>query len=440
MLRLPRLRNRQRSRGQSIVEFALIAPVLLFLLLITLDFGRLFMSYISLTNTTRVAANFGATVPGAFTGTPDTATYNPVVTRESAGLNCDLQPDSGGHVPPIPTFPNGTGLNGVSVATMTCKFSMFTPFLTNFFGGPLPITASARFPIRTGAIANIGGSTVLPPPGSPQAIFDFTGVSGGTIDGAGNVSGPGSVTVNVTQNSLNAQTWQWSWGDGSPDEFTTLPAAHTFGSPGTSIVTLTVTNGVGSSTRSRTVTVTPLPTQPPIAGFYGTPVAGGSKYVAGGGASGTAISGSLPLVVNFTNQSTNGTAYSWDFGDGPPASTAAAPQHQYTTLGVFPVTLTITAPTGSSPVTRTGYITTGCVVPNFAQTSTSFSDSTYSLAGFPNNSITYHQVGANGNGNKNAPNGKIIQSQSLPGGAFVAATRQGSSWICSGDITVEYLP
>ena len=88
MFRMPRLHRRQRSRGQGIVEFALILPVLILMLLITLDFGRLFMSYITLTNTTRVAANYGSVNPGMFTGTPNTTTYNAIVARESAGLNC----------------------------------------------------------------------------------------------------------------------------------------------------------------------------------------------------------------------------------------------------------------------------------------------------------------------------------------------------------------
>ena len=110
---------------------------------------------------------------------------------------------------------------------MTCKFSLLTPFITDLFGGPLAISAKSEYPIRTGAIANITGSTTLPPPGSPIAAFDFTSVSGGTIDGAGNVSGPGSVTVNVVNNSQNAQTWDWNWGDGSPDEFTSVPSPPT---------------------------------------------------------------------------------------------------------------------------------------------------------------------------------------------------------------------
>ena len=45
---------------------------------------------------------------------------------------------------------------------------------------------------------------------------------------------------------------------------------------------------------------------------------GPPKYIDGGGNTGRRSEGSLPLVVHFTNLSTNGTAYSWDFGDGTP--------------------------------------------------------------------------------------------------------------------------
>ncbi len=162
---------------------------MILMLLIVIDFGRLFMSYVTLTNTTRVAANFGATAPGNFTGTPNTTTYDAIVAHEADALNCELQPDAGGHNPPIPTFPNGSGLSGVSVSNMTCNFTLLTPILSGFFGGSLPMSASSQFPVRTGAIANIGGSTTLPPPGSPVADFIFTGVVGGTINGSGNVTG-----------------------------------------------------------------------------------------------------------------------------------------------------------------------------------------------------------------------------------------------------------
>lgn len=444
MFRRPKVRNRQRSRGQSIVEFALILPVLVLLLLVTLDFGRLFMSYITLTNTTRIAANYGATNPGKFTGTPDTTIYDAVVDRETVGLNCALQPDGDGNTPPIPTFPNGTGLSGTSVAEMTCDFSLITPLMTQFFGGPLPLSARAEFPIRTGAIANIGGTIVLPPPGSPQADFDFTGVSGGTIDGAGNVSGVGSVTVNVTNTSANAQTWDWDWGDLSTHEFTSVPTAHTYATAGRYTVTLTVVNTAGTSLRSRLVTVTAVPVPVPVAGFYGTPLANPPRYTAGGTSSGAAIFGSLPLRVDFTNLSTDGTDYSWDFGDGSSLSTAVNPQHQYSSLGVFSVTLTVTAPPSGTPITRTAYVTTGCVVPNFANTMTNDAQATWAGANF-SGTITYQPVGANGNSQTSttppAPP-KLIASQTLTGGEFVPATRQNNNapWICAPAIKLRYTP
>jgi len=441
MLRLPQIRRRRRSRGQGIVEFALILPILILMLLITLDFGRLFMSYITLTNTTRVAANYGATNPGMFTGTPNTVSYDAIVDRESVGLNCDMQPDGGGFNPPIPTFPTGTGLSGKSVAAMTCDFELLTPFMTGFFGGPLAISAKAEFPIRTGAIANIDGTTTLPPPGSPIADFSFTGVTGGTVNGSGNVTGVGSVTVNIVNNSANGQTWQWEWGDGSADEFVPVPAAHTFTGDTTYTVRLTVTNPVGSSTLTRTVTVTTVVVPPPVAGFYGDPLAVAPRYTEGGGPTGTPIRGSLPLVVDFTNTTTGGTTYSWDFGDGSAPGTGVSPQHTYTDLGVFSVTLTVTAPTGGTPITRTVYVTTGCVVPNFNGTSTAAADATWTGAGF-NGTTRFRVSGNNGNGNPNPPSPpKTIVSQSLVGGSFVPATpKNPNGWECAGNILLDYAP
>jgi PKD repeat protein len=432
MLRMPKFRSRARTRGQGVVELAIVLPILILLLLITLDFGRLFMSYITLTNTTRVAANYGATNPGNFTGTPNLTTYNAIVNGEKAGLNCDLHA-SGGFNPPLPTFPTGTGLSGKSVAEMTCDFTLLTPFMTQFFGGPLAISAKSEFPIRTGAIANIGGSTTLPPPGSPFAVFDFINVSGGTVDGSGNVSGVGSVTVNVDNKSVNAQTWEWDWGDGTPLETDPVPATHTF-TPGTWTVKLTVRNPVGTSITTHTVTVTTVVGGPPVAGFYGVPVPNPPKFTDGGGSAGAPIRGSLQLVVNFTNTTAGGTAYSWDFGDGTPLSTLANPPHIFTTLGVFTVTLTVTAPTGAPPVTRTAYVTTGCVVPNFANTMTDAAEGTYQAAGFPKNSISY--------GGKSQPpkTNSLILTQSIPGGSFIAATQQGSNWVCKADINLTYQP
>ena len=55
--------RRGPRRGQSIVEFALVLPVLLFLLLMGLDFGRVFLGWVNLNNAARVGANYAALYP-----------------------------------------------------------------------------------------------------------------------------------------------------------------------------------------------------------------------------------------------------------------------------------------------------------------------------------------------------------------------------------------
>jgi PKD repeat protein len=391
---------------------------------------------VTLTNTTRIAANFGSLAPGIFTGTPTNLTsYNETIAREAAALGCELQPDAGGFNPPIPTIV-GTGLSAVSEAAMTCEFELMTPFLTGFFGGPVDMSASSEFPVRVGAVANIGGTTTLPPPGSPTAAFDFTGVSGGSINGLGNVTGTAPVNVSVINSSQAGDTYEWDWGDFSTHDFAFTPPAHPYPTAGTFTVTLTVTNTIGSAVQTRLVTVSTVAPNP-VAGFYGVPQ-GTAPSAQGGGPTGTPIRGSNPVVVDFFNTSTDATDYSWDFGDGSPASTQPAPTHTYNGLGIYAVTLTVTAPAGAPPQTRTNYITVGCLVPNFAGTSTANAQSAWTGAGF-SGQIRFRKSGNGGNGNPNPPNPPSnILSQSTPGGQLIDPTKQGQNFRCNDSIIVDY--
>jgi Zn-dependent metalloprotease len=78
---------------------------------------------------------------------------------------------------------------------------------------------------------------------------------------------------------------------------------------------------------------------PPTADFVGSPLTGG-----------------YPLTVNFTDQSTGASSWSWDFGDTG-TSTLQNPSHTYTGAGVYTVALTVTNQFGSDTLTRTDYIT-----------------------------------------------------------------------------------
>lgn len=59
-------------------------------------------------------------------------------------------------------------------------------------------------------------------------------------------------------------------------------------------------------------------------------------------------SGTAPLVVQFTDTSTNGpTTWAWDVGDGSTAS-SKSPSHTYTRAGTYSVKLTVANAAGSS--------------------------------------------------------------------------------------------
>ncbi len=65
--------------------------------------------------------------------------------------------------------------------------------------------------------------------------------------------------------------------------------------------------------------------------------------------------GVVPLTVNFSNQSSDASTYSWDFGDGQ-GSSAANPLHVYNNAGTYTVALTAIGPGGTNRLTRNGYI------------------------------------------------------------------------------------
>jgi Flp pilus assembly protein TadG len=91
---LVRPRARERDEAQSLVEFALIVPMLLILIFGIIDFGMGLRAYISVAAATREGARYGSVgnPPGTFTlpGGCDGTTTNTAVGRVCAtisGLN-----------------------------------------------------------------------------------------------------------------------------------------------------------------------------------------------------------------------------------------------------------------------------------------------------------------------------------------------------------------
>ena len=92
-------------------------------------------------------------------------------------------------------------------------------------------------------------------------------------------------------------------------------------------------------------------------------------------------SGTVPLVVRFTDISTGGvpTSWYWDFGDGINSKHAMNATHTFTNPGVYNVTLTVANEAGNSTVTKPNYITVTPPQPPVADFSTNVTSGTAPL-------------------------------------------------------------
>jgi len=94
-------------------------------------------------------------------------------------------------------------------------------------------------------------------------------------------------------------------------------------------------------------TIWHIPSAAPTADFTGTPRVG-----------------TAPVTVQFTDASTDATAWAWTFGDGG-TSALQNPSHTYNSAGSYTVTLTSTNAFGSNTATKAGYVTLGALAPGF---------------------------------------------------------------------------
>ena len=141
------------------------------------------------------------------------------------------------------------------------------------------------------------------------------------------------LTVSFFDQSGGANTWHWDFGDGGTS--TLQNPTHVYATTGNFTITLVVTDSVSGCVNQA---VDNLAVTDPRAGFMAR-----NNY------------GCAPLAVEFTNQSLDATGYLWDFGDGA-TSTAANPNHTYTTPGVYSVTLIATDGACADTLVRNGLV------------------------------------------------------------------------------------
>ena len=156
-------------RGQALVEFALVAPVMLVVLLLAVDFGRLFFSYVSVNNAAREGAYYAAT--HASDHDYDQTLFEFGVTRAALSeANVQGQGGEGTLTVTAPRcfepandtplacdtaadFAGGTG-NRVSVSASR-PFTFLTPIIGEVVGGQLTLSASATAPVMNPAVTQI---------------------------------------------------------------------------------------------------------------------------------------------------------------------------------------------------------------------------------------------------------------------------------------------
>jgi PKD repeat protein len=357
--------RRRRLRGQSLVEFAIVLPILLLLTLTALDFGRVYLGWINLQSMSRIAANLAANNPTAWQGGGDAnvkAKYQNQIRSDAAATNCQLPLVAGVRTAPAPVFidTNGNGatddIGDSASVSLSCTFSLITPGIKNIVGNDITVSASTVFPVSTGMTSTMGGGPVGT---APNAAFTGNGtLAPSPLSG----TAPFSVTFRDTSGG-NPTSWLWTFPDDSTTSTLQDPLIHTFNSPGTYIVTMTATNSLGSSTESMAITVV-NPTTVDFTYSLSSPNA--------------------PSIATFTdNSSPGGTSYAWTFGSGEGSDTGANTTHTYSTAGTYDVTLTVTYPTG--PVSVTKQVTLGsalCTVPSLNGIKRNSAQAVYTAAGF----------------------------------------------------------
>jgi PKD repeat protein len=127
----------------------------------------------------------------------------------------------------------------------------------------------------------------------------------------------------------------YSWNFGNGQTGTGPSPSVVYNTPGTYVVTLTVTDNDGATNAKSTTVTVVAPNQLPTASIVATPT-----------------SGPAPLVVSVNGAGSSDpdgsiVAYAWDFGNG---QTAAGPiaQTTYTSQGTFTIRLTVTDNSGAT--------------------------------------------------------------------------------------------
>ena len=170
-----------------------------------------------------------------------------------------------------------------------------------------------------------------------KIAFNLAGVKSGVLSSINGVprdsSGCVPLTVDFSDTIKNAVTYEWNFGDGSPQITTTIPSSsHTFNSVGTYKVMLVAVDSATCNIRDTSYVHIIVKDNKAVLNF--TPVK---------------LNPCDSFKYRFDNLSTatisfNNSSFTWDFGDGSPrvVSGTGSVFHNYTAAGTYTVKLVLT--------------------------------------------------------------------------------------------------
>ncbi|MEX2484084.1 MAG: PKD domain-containing protein, partial [Brumimicrobium sp.] len=142
----------------------------------------------------------------------------------------------------------------------------------------------------------------------------------------------------LQNNSNNANTFVWDFGDGTPPYTTTniAPPNHNYTIPGTYTISLTASNNCNTAN----ATISPIV-------IVGKPETEFNPSI---------TNGCAPETISFNNNSTGASpanAYDWDMGNGNTyTNTVTPPSQTYDESGVYTITLTASNACGDSTISQ----------------------------------------------------------------------------------------
>lgn len=125
----------KNKKGQALIEFAIILPIIILILMGIMEFGVMLNSYLKIENASREAARAG--IVGASDVEIEALVTQVSPSLDSNNLQVTISPAEAYRVS-----------GGTLTVTVTYNYPMITPIISNLFGGTISLNADTSMRIE----------------------------------------------------------------------------------------------------------------------------------------------------------------------------------------------------------------------------------------------------------------------------------------------------